>query len=502
MSIKNHPNAGKLLSSLRNTGYDSNYTAIEDIIDNSIDAGARNVNVAINTVDKDVRIIISDDGSGMPEDVLDQALKLGSATQKDEMSDLGKYGMGLCTASISMAKSLQVITKQVNGDYLYSSQDLDEVVETDEFIKELRKANKEEISLFNDHVKGDHGTVVVLSKTDRLTNTNPTIFANNLAKDMGRIYRKFIEAGIKISVNSKKVPATDPLMTDVEGTQIYSDEEYEVPSRNGKDKIRVKLAILPDVNETLESEMKMNIRSQGFYVVRNNREIANGETLDVFKKHNDFNRLRIELSFTSNLDNEMGVRFTKNGVYPNQAISDFLKQEIGGQITSIRKMFIKSQKADKSQEIDHSESAEVIAKKSKLLITPEKVIERRETRTNTSDRPVKPENDEPRTRNPKETKLSPAGLGARFETLSMGREGSMYDCYQEGKVIVIQWNVDHPFYEKIVLVNKDRKDITAGIDFLIYALASAELKTTNDENSELISTIKSIMSSNLRALLS
>jgi hypothetical protein len=181
---------------------------------------------------------------------------------------------------------------------------------------------------------------------------------------------------------------------------------------------------------------------------------------------------------------------------------DFLKQEIGGQITSIRKMFIKSQKADKSQEIDHSQSALVIARKSKLLITPEKVIEKRQPKTNQTDRPTKSDTEESRTRTPRDTKLSPNGLGARFETLSMGREVSMYDCYQEGKVIVIRWNVDHPFYEKIILVNKDRKDITAGIDFLIYALASAELKTTNDENSELISTIKSIMSSNLRALLS
>ena len=501
MSIKNHPNAGKLLSSLRNTGYDSNYTAIEDIIDNSIDAGARNVNVAINTVDKDVRIIIADNGSGMPEDVLDQALKLGSATQKDEMSDLGKYGMGLCTASISMAKSLQVITKQANGDYLFSSQDLDEIIEADDFIKELRKANEEEIALFNDYINEDHGTVIILSKIDRLTNTNLTIFANLLTKDMGRIYRKFIKAGITLSVNNKKIQAIDPLVVNGGESEIYSDEEYEVPTSRGKDRIGIKIAILPNLSTQAAKEEKMNIHSQGFYVLRNNREIASGKTLDVFTKHNDFNRLRIELSFTSNLDNEMGVRFTKNDVSPNQAISDFLKQEIGGQITSLRKVFQKLQKADKSQEIDHSESAEVIAKKSKLLITPESIIEKRGPRVNTNTK-TQSNNDDLRERNPKETKVSSNGLGARFETLSMGSAGSMYDCYQEGKVIVIQWNVDHPFYEKIVLVNKDRKDITAGIDFLIYALASAELKTTNDDNIELMNNIKSIMSSNLRALLS
>ncbi len=501
MSIKNHPNAGKLLSSLRNTGYDS-YTAVEDIIDNSIDAGARNINVAINIIEKDLRIVIADDGLGMNERILDEALKLGSATQKDEMSDLGKYGMGLCTASISMAKSLQVITKQSGGDYLYSSQDLDEIVKVDDFVKELRKANKEEISLFKEYVTGDHGTIVILSKIDRISNTNPSIFATTLAKDLGRIYRKFIEAGISFFVNENPVEIIDPLMANVDGTQIYSDEEYEVIINAVRHKIQVKVALLPSVNSQLEKDEKMNIKRQGFYVLRNNREIANAVTLDVFKKHNDFNRLRMELSFTSNMDNEMGVRFSKDGIAPNQAITDLLKNEIGGQIESIRRKVVKERLADKSQEIDHSESASVIAKRSKLLITPEKIIEKRNPKINSINGLKKPQSTSEHERIPRETKLSSSGLGARFETLSMGREGSMYDCYQEGKVIVIQWNVDHPFYEKVILVNKDRKDVTAGIDFLVYALASAELKTVNDDNTELISTIKSIMSSNLRALLS
>ena len=502
MFIKNHPNAAKLLSSLRNTGYDS-YAAVEDIVDNSIDAGARNIKVVINIVDKEPRVVISDDGFGMTKEVLDEALKLGSATQKDEYSDLGKYGMGLCTASISMARKLEVITKRKDSNCFYSAQDLDEVVQQNDFIKELHEATKEESELFKQFTESDSGTVVILSKIDRLTNTNVSIFASTLAKDLGRIYRKFIQSKINITVNDKSVVAIDPLMLDTEGTQIYSDEEYEIPSRSIKEKIRVKVVILPEVNEQLEKELKMNIPSQGFYVLRNNREIANGLTLEAFKKHNDFNRLRLELSFASNLDNEMGVRFSKDGVSPNQAIADFIKQEIGGQISSIRKMLLSKKVADKSLEIDHEESAAVIAKRSKLLITPDAVIEKRGPRLNTGDKKEKVENPIIKDRIPKETKISSTGLGARFETLSMGRESVLYDCYQEGKVVVVQWNVDHPFYEKIILVNKDRKDITAGIDFLIYALASAELKQfNNEENTELIASIKSIMSANLRALLS
>jgi hypothetical protein len=107
-------------------------------------------------------------------------------------------------------------------------------------------------------------------------------------------------------------------MIDNPETRLYSDETYELPiSATGgkKEQIRVKIVILPEVNDGLAKEMKMNIQSQGFYVMRNNREVAKGQTLDVFSKHNDFNRLRIELSFSASLDNEMAF-VSQRTVYP------------------------------------------------------------------------------------------------------------------------------------------------------------------------------------------
>jgi hypothetical protein len=308
-------------------------------------------------------------------------------------------------------------------------------------------------------------------------------------------------------VNGKKVELNDPLMLGNSETQIYSDETYDFPAKatSGKnEQIRVRIAILPEVNSELEKEYKMNIKTQGFYVMRNNREIAWGSTLEVFAKHNDFNRLRMELYFPSSLDNEMGVRFSKDGVSPNQAVTDFLKQEIGGQITSIRKIFLKKKKSDESSQIDHTESESVIAQKAKLLITPDAIIEKRESKKNKSDGSKESQDTEETKERAdiKKTRTSPRGLGARFESLAMGREGTLYDCYQEGKIIVVRWNTDHPFYDRVVFANKSDKNITSGLDYLIFALASAELKVENEDNTELISNIKSVMSTNLRALLS
>ena len=177
-------------------------------------------------------------------------------------------------------------------------------------------------------------------------------------------------------------------MSDNQETQIYSDEVYELPvvrDKKNRESIRDKVVILPKVNQELEKEMKMNIRTQGFYILRNNREVAYGLTLDTFVKHNDLNRIRMELSFSATLDSEMGVRFSKDGIAPNQVISDFLKVEIGGQIRSIRNFIKKDQKVSEDSLVDHSGSETVIAQRAKLLITPEAEIEERSPRVKKSD---------------------------------------------------------------------------------------------------------------------
>lgn len=500
----NHPNAAKLIFSLRNTGYDS-YAAVEDIIDNSIDAQARSIKVVVEHDKRDLRITIADNGHGMSEAILDEALKLGSITDKEEISDLGKFGMGLCTASISMARKLEVITQEKGSGCLYSSQDLDEIIKRNEFIKVLRRADKAEAQLFNE-LAGKQGTIVILSSVDRLSDTNTAQFASKLSRDIGRIYRKFIEAGIEFSVNGKKIEMIDPLVLSNKNTKIYSDEVYDLPetATAGKknQKIRVMLVLLPESSQEEAKLNGWNIRNQGFYVMRNNREIASGEALDIFSKHNDFNRLRMEISFNAVLDNEMGVRFSKDGVKPNQGITDFLKQEIGGQISSIRSIMLKNKRADKESQVDHASSEAVIAQRAKLLITPEVQVEKRAPRTNLRGEEQKPPRDTKERENFRQTRTSPKGLGARFEAAAMGREGTLYETYQEGKVIVIRWNTDHPFYDRVILVNKDSKDIVSAIDYLIFALASAELKNSNDDNIELMANLKSVMSTNLRALLS
>jgi len=88
-NCENLPNPAKLLDSLRSTGYD-NYNAIMDIIDNCIDADAQNIWINIGGKADKLIITIADDGKGMNYEILNQALKLGSETEKEINSDLGR----------------------------------------------------------------------------------------------------------------------------------------------------------------------------------------------------------------------------------------------------------------------------------------------------------------------------------------------------------------------------------------------------------------------------
>ncbi len=495
----NTPNAGKLIDSLRNTGY-NNIAAIADLIDNSIDAGALNVWFTIEPTKNDFRITLADDGQGMTEDVLDQAMRLGSDTERDAGSDLGKFGMGLVTASISIGKRLTVITRH-DGQTLIAVQDLDQIIETGKFIKELRPATFEEDDYFN-FVTGraKHGTVLIIEKCDRIQNGNLNEFCKHLTTELGQIFRKFLTAR-KIYIRGTEIAPIDPLFLDDDGTDTYSDETFEITTKTGQvENMRIRIVALPDFDQDTNRRLGINQKNQGFYLMRNNREIASGEDLGIFTKHNDLNRLRIELFFSANLDNEMGVNFTKRNIKPSQGIIDKVRQITYPQISSFRKRIRKAKAADNSENIDHDSAAKNISAKSNILINP---VEKFTPRT--------PTGEHPGTVQPTGTGSTKSGQGGEkdpikkmnceFKLRDDGPGGNLFDMEQIGKRVIVYYNVQHPFYQDFIAANKDNKDIINTIDYLIYSLASAQLINQNQENQVLFDNFNSIFSSNLRALI-
>jgi len=506
-SFDSQPNAGKLINSLRHLGY-TNYSAIADLVDNSFDADATFVKIYARQRDNDAEIIIADNGSGMDLAILGQAIRLGSNVDKSEDSDLGKFGMGLCTASLSICKETTVLTKTEDGDLLKAVNDVDEVIRRNKFVSFLGTANMEESMLFDELTdKSAHGTVVILRSCDNLTNRNLSNLSNKVAKDLARIFRYFIGAGRQIYVNDKLIPAIDPLEWDNSSTTKFDESDLDISIGDVADIIHIKTALLADDPASGEKETALSMQAQGFYVMRNNREIMDGVSLNLFTKHNSLNRMRIEISFSGRLDKLMGINFTKRDVNIEQALLDKLSQYFRGQIATIRNRANRERATDTPEDVQeiHTDVAQEIRKKSKLLMTPKAPKETRvQVGNEKREVPISPPTGG--VRNPSPNRQQQGGFAAdcEFKSASMGIHGTIYDAEQIGRKVVITYNSDHPFYSRFILENsRNDKRVVAGVDYLIYSLACAELQQNSDDEQvvNLIGNFKTIMSVNLRTLL-
>lgn len=493
----NTPNAGKLIDSLRNTGY-NNVSAIADLIDNSIDAGAQNVWFSVEPTKGDFRLTVADDGSGMNWNILDQAMRLGSDTERNAGSDLGKFGMGLVTASISIGKKLTVITRW-DGEYLTSVQDLDKVIETGKFVKELREATDDEKNIFIKATdRAPHGTVLLIEKCDRIQNGNINEFCKHLSDQLGQIFRMFLSSR-KIYVRGTEIKPVDPLFLNKDGTQIFSDESFDVQIGDYKEDVRVRIAALPEYDQTTNARIGINQKNQGFYLMRNNREIAAGEDLGIFVKHNSLNRLRIEVFFTANLDNAMGVNFMKRDIKPNKSIVDKIRAIVYPQISSFKKRVEKQKAAEDAGDIDHNSAAQNITAKSNILINPkEKFTPRMRTGEHPGSHSATGEGSERHGEGGEKNSFTER---CRFELRSDGPNNNLFDMDQVGKKVIIYYNIDHPFYQNFIAANKENPDIINTIDYLIYSLASAQLINMDKDNADMFNALNSIFSSNLRTLI-
>ena len=155
------PSAAVLVESMRDIGY-SLQTAVADIIDNSITSGARRIELLTDTHSDNLSIGILDDGTGMSETELLEAMRPGSKSPLDSrpQHDLGRFGLGLKTASFSQCRRLTVLTRS-RGMTSCAVWDLDVIAKTDEWMVEV-VSNTEHIPWSSK--LGDSGTLVVWQK--------------------------------------------------------------------------------------------------------------------------------------------------------------------------------------------------------------------------------------------------------------------------------------------------------------------------------------------------
>jgi hypothetical protein len=318
------PNAYKTLSAIREMGYGS-IESVLDLVDNSIDAGATRIAVQVRKIDKtdaDSGIIIDvlDNGSGMDEATLSQALRLGSDTERSE-GDLGKYGMGLVTASLSMAQTIYVLTRKAGAKAFEANFDMAAIKQHNKFLVTLRGAtdNAKVVEFIP-----DHGTFVRLSAIDRINDTNVQRFAAKLRTAMAQVYRNFMRGPhkVKFVVNRQAVQAADPLMRDHPATRTLVDTDLSV----GNVKFHLTAVELPDLGQVGDEEAGISPHNSGFYVTRNGRQILGGETFGFYRTHHAYSHFRAEVAFGGDADHLFHVDIKKSAIHPDDALLARLKE--------------------------------------------------------------------------------------------------------------------------------------------------------------------------------
>ncbi len=509
--VPNEPNAAILIDALQNIGYD-NISAITDIVDNSIDAGATKIQIQLTKEKDGLKIMFIDNGKGMTKEILNQALKLGSDTLHDSISDLGKFGMGLSTAGLALANKTTVLTRNIEENIIYKSvTDVNLIKKENAFVKILCEADELDKIQFEHLVNYESGTIVILEDCFGIKQNEFSTLKGKIIKNLSRIFRKFMDR-TEFWVNDTRIQPDDPLRLEYEefpGTLI-SEDDYDVnwKDSNGEERqgtLHIKIASLPECPRPVATKLGINMKNQGFSVLRNNREILFGylPLWEGIVRHNDLNRFRGEISFSSDMDFAMGVNFRKNGIDMVDSIGNALRSQLSPQIKTVRKKYEPSQETSDEEKMEHTLAEKTINKMSNTLTLPKVRKETRDILNNKNNSKVENDKTPDNSKTCTPIKTTNINAVAEFELKHMGETGNIFETNQIGKKIIISWNIDHVFYKKFIAENVANPNVVKFADFLIYTLASAQIQYMADDEEKLfiMDNIISTMSTNIRNLL-
>ena len=336
------PSASALSASMRDLGY-SLETAVADLLDNSISAGATVVQIFCDLTPASPTLAIIDNGKGMNSDEVIAAMRYGSSNPADERlsGDLGRFGLGLKTASFSQCRRLTVASAQQG--VLHSTEwDLNLVNEKDDW--SLLVLEEEEIRglPFIDKL-GTNGTLVVWRELDRLLEdaTGPKQHEiineklDTLGKHLSLVFHRYFagEPGrrrLSVFVNGDKLVPFDPFCLNNSATQRLPEEIVYVD----KIPVRMRPYILPHHSRLSAVEYDYYqsrsdfISNQGAYIYRSGRLMAWGDWFRLIPKGENTKLARVRIDFPSRLDESWTIDIRKSRASPPHQVRERLRQII------------------------------------------------------------------------------------------------------------------------------------------------------------------------------
>lgn len=327
-----------MMHTLRAIGYTLE-AAVADILDNSITAGARRIDLQFDWRGEDSSLLITDDGSGMNEQELVEAMRPGSAhpAQERSVNDLGRFGLGLKTASFSQAKRLTVISRRADSPVGYRCWDLDHINETRRWslLTFLSRSDlREQLE------QQPCGTFVFWEKMDRLTKglsegneDHLAVFTKavvDVKRHLSMVFHRYLEAGLVVTVNDRVLEPWDPFLTDKErygaASQVALDETI------GGGLVKVLAYVLPHHNrlttpvfDEAAGNRGWNAH-QGFYIYRNQRLLVPGDWLGLFRRDEHHKLARIMVDLPNTLDAAWQIDIRKSVARPPALLRSELRR--------------------------------------------------------------------------------------------------------------------------------------------------------------------------------
>lgn len=371
-AIDNSPKADHLMGSLRSMGY-SFESAVADIIDNSVSAGAKEIHINFPTTALESFVYILDDGHGMNKKEHFNAMRYGSSASESERdeTDLGRYGLGMKSASLSQCRVLTVLTKRGKSISGYSWD-----------YKHILKCKKWEVFELEpveiDKVKGvdalkdqKSGTLVVWEDFDILEKASggqvyATLndYKERIIKHVGLTFHRFINAPrnqkITFYVNNHKVKGLDPFLENNPKTTRKKAVSVALLDSSGVERqIWVQPYVLPFQKDLTDADIDKlggieDLRTkQGYYVYRNNRLIIYGTWFGLPRNELTKNA-RIRVDIPNTLDDIWELDVKKQSAVIPKAIQNQLNRKVREAMDiSVRQQTHRGRKNNVDDNIDY-----------------------------------------------------------------------------------------------------------------------------------------------------
>ncbi len=387
-----------LVNSLRDLGYNSTTSALCEHVDNAIQWGATDIRVYFHQAgpkgDQKISCLVYDNGVGMSPNVLKLATSFGGSLLYDDRQGIGRYGVGMKTAALALAPSFDVYSWQEPGAIYSMTLDVKDIGGSKSNLIELRdptltdelpvdvaailmtpmsfpknpQDSQTRLATTREDLPdrlGASGTIVFMPDCDRLGYKTSKTLVEHATKEMARIYRRFIDKGLRLFINNREVEAFDPTYsmasawhTRVEGlnpshSRLVNRWPIEIPiseTSHETTHIVVRLYALPyeqwsALTRPVLKQLQI-FEEHTVSFLRNDREVEIGSSYRQLKiaRHPDNYWLRLEIEFPAEADEAFGVSTNKQGVRVTESVASLIVKAIGEDMTAVRKEIRQYQK--------------------------------------------------------------------------------------------------------------------------------------------------------------